>query len=1668
MTSSEILRYMEGKFLLPETEFTFKAKGNARGYVSNKAKNAVDFLLGNEGLCEQLGVDVKIDKRTVEVVDYLGKDTEILIKDTKNLSDFSMDDDMDVVTKLIIHSKGNTDSAKEEINSKYLQEREEEQYRKDVAADIAYEQRQRDKENKIKRENTSYHVYADEKRKKRQQARLERQAKSQNKKNEIKTAKENAGFTVYVDSPRIDFLSRVYVKQVQYDEAKTPQEAIEWGKQQFCGLNRIDYPFPKFKMSVVDTSANKELSQLHVGDTAILRVSRFGGQRRARVTEIRYDPILKEVIELTFNANLNVTYKMAEKSFKNTQSKLAEYQSESDLRYMHLLEELKILGERYDEEYKSEVESLAREVQQDILKVQLDNELERERWNNEFNTKLEPFRSEARTAIEQFNQRSTQLSNQITSVEQRANQSVANAISQFNSNKEETARRINDLTNQFNNDKSEIEQSIDRLDYNMQRQIDEVITSNHETASELEHAKSKLSEADSKFITKATFTQNNNEFANSIQQLSNQNDEVSSKVNLFKQTVDAQFSKIGNLSELSNGTLISTVNEAKDTAEQSNRDIRAVVTDLNVTKSNLNSVVATANQQSTKISDLTSKLNQTNNAVSEVKQTAREQSTNISNINRQLNTTNTDLSNVSQTARAIETALTSGVTGADIPTKINKFIEKKTSEGIYTTLSNSVGGRNYIRDYSMKNLVNKFMKLWDATNWTFEAIVDNTAKSGYHIKATCLKAAVGSNGFHYPLFDLRGSEFQGKKMTWSIDIKSSRNLNFNNLGFEVNGLRSADVTTNWQRVTNTFNVNFLEFWSFVFYSNQIQSGDVIYIRDAQLEDGVIATTARAAEDDFKSELAEYKQTAAVNSAKLSDVIAKANTTATNLTTVEQTATRTLEELSTFKQTVNSAGYVNQTSMNNAINNTASGLRQEISRVEQSIDNKGFITTTAATQLVNAKADEYSRELATVKKSIPKDFSGNLLLDSNRNWRTNSYESYTYQLAEKLVAGQTYTMVIRWWVEGTENRGKYKPILYYNGGYLYLTGPLDKKAKSQMYYDGQMDAWYATFKVLELSEMTPEQRRDYEKNDKYIKVYRYGSSSGLVSNDNTSQAYTGASFATLVKGSIALSKWQKSWSELDSNLTTLNTFKQNTEGTLLRYESTNNEQNRKIASIESGLNGINLSVQTVSNKVASVTNNLNSTNTNLNNLASQVVKHSEVNVTDNGVSIGSKQILNGQTLTSMITVNPNNVKVISDNMVLTNQSNNLLATIDTDIYCNKRDTTSNIIISEKIKNGDKFLLKFKGYKQTSHRVNVLFYITYTDNTHAWLPIRIDDKPVIKTVAGKVYYDFETDYTLTGLDNNKTIRDFRMGYQIDASSNFGIVHVEKAELYQKRDASLVVDGSITAKQLNVKEIFAKQAVIDEIKSNLIKTKALEATTVKIVEKLVIGEGDNPGIVLSSQGNSFIEKLESRLITAKKINTLHLDAGILKAGTLASKNGTLRFNLDKNVLETFGNQSVIRRLGKGLTPNQFIKMNGYDANRRVMMSLGSNRRTASNHDNENENDGGFVGIKIWNGMTGVSDYYDNIDIIADVIEFTDKANPEPRSPRRGWIMRTYENQYKQIIEPFKSDGYSRVEATDFWILNKAGNSRYSIRQALRDIFNQLNMTNSIITGESVSDIE
>ena len=503
-----------------------------------------------------------------------------------------------------------------------------------------------------------------------------------------------------------------------------------------------------------------------------------------------------------------------------------------------------------------------------------------------------------------------------------------------------------------------------------------IVANNAQAA--VDAAKQDLAEVNTKVDSaKAELTQAKQDLTEVASDLNTAKQDLMSHAQQLQTQANAQTEltkRVTTVETTANGTK-TTVNELTKTVAQNGKDITSVTNrtktvedDLANTKTTLTQVQTTANSTSQKTATLETGLNGVKADLTATTATANTTKTNLANyqasndkmvasLKSSLQTTDGNVSNLQTKVEAVPGQITSAVSAVEgkIPT--------------------TVGGRNYIRDYGLTATGWISLK----ARWSFEIIKDNTAKSGQYLKATCTTASTGIGGFYKDLFDFSDGRLFGKQMTWSMDVKTSKNTIIT-IGCEWGKAQTnVNVTENWQRFSKTFKVaTSSEGKAWIFYGRDWEVGDIVYIRDVQLEDGSIATSPVPAIEDTESDITKLSSelTQTKDGITLLATKTELNSAKTELQSGVSTATN---KANTAQNTANSNAQTisTHTTQISALN---TGLQAKVSQTDFNTLS-GRVTT--AENNITAKANELSSKITSVEGKIPTDVSTrNLILKSN--------------------------------------------------------------------------------------------------------------------------------------------------------------------------------------------------------------------------------------------------------------------------------------------------------------------------------------------------------------------------------------------------------------------------------------------------------------------------------------------------------------------------------------------------------------------------------------------------------------------------------------------------------------------------------------------------------------
>ena len=458
----------------------------------------------------------------------------------------------------------------------------------------------------------------------------------------------------------------------------------------------------------------------------------------------------------------------------------------------------------YDRFFKEKSKIIEDKVKDGYEKALLSSEEKLRKMGEAFDEKVNQFRDQVSATVENYNRKF-----QATNLE-------------ISKNRVEATKQIQALTDRVNN-------------------IQDI--SNNETVRELRGlvngATSKVTELETSITREFTAVKKKNE------------DSLSAVKAEFTKGVDGLTTKVASLEEYKNQDDTRTENlkqwVQRDTANQLSRE-----------RTEINRIID--NKGFVKNTEFSSKFTESargiTNQLSALETYKNQDGARTANL--QIWAQNNTANQLTAARRSIESWVnekgyaTTSVVENKVQETANSF--SREISNVRNSIPTSVGGRNYILNSEKLTNINS-----GGTNW--EKTVENGTLVFTKVRVT------ESTGIWAQIMPFLKDNFQNEVVTWSLDVKASKNISFNNVGQETNGFKGrVDITTQWQRISHTFTNRYTQHYALVLYQmlGTCSPGDKIYIRLPKLEKGNIATDwTPAPEDDQQSinELNTWKQTA---------------------------------------------------------------------------------------------------------------------------------------------------------------------------------------------------------------------------------------------------------------------------------------------------------------------------------------------------------------------------------------------------------------------------------------------------------------------------------------------------------------------------------------------------------------------------------------------------------------------------------------------------------------------------------------------------------------------------------------------------------------------------------------------------------------------------------------
>lgn len=299
---------------------------------------------------------------------------------------------------------------------------------------------------------------------------------------------------------------------------------------------------------------------------------------------------------------------------------------------------------------------------------------------------------------------------------------------------------------------------------------------------------------------------------------------------------------------------------------------------------------------------------------------------------------------------------------------------------------------------------------------------------------------------------------------------------------------------------------------------------------------------------------------------------------------------------------------------------------------------------------------------------------------------------------------------------------------------------------------------------------------------------------------------------------------------------------------------------------------------VENKIIAETKKYsNELSSRITTLSNDSLRKDEISITNNGIQLGSGKVVDGRTISSILTTQPENIKAITDKFIITPANENL---VDFEYRASAISNERDLWLTPKIQDvnleqGAEFIFDGSVSTQSTNRHDIRFMIEIKTKDGRF---RLYDTNLI---GANTSSSFNGNATLRIPENITNIEYYRFGILQETRSNFSNVNIQLPKVYKKKSAELIVDGSIEGRQIKTKTLETAHHKAESITSEIIAANAVKAKHVLIDDGLI----DN----LVSH-NAFISKLWAQEAFIDKINAIKVTATSIDTDWLSAYTGEI----------------------------------------------------------------------------------------------------------------------------------------------------------------------------------
>ena len=525
----------------------------------------------------------------------------------------------------------------------------------------------------------------------------------------------------------------------------------------------------------------------------------------------------------------------------------------------------------------------------------------------------------------------------------------------------------------------------------------------------------------------------------------------------------------------------------------------------------------------------------------------------------------------------------------------------------------------------------------------------------------------------------------------------------------------------------------------------------------------------------------------------------------------------------------------------AQNNTANQLTAARRSMESWVNEKGYATTSVVENKVRETANSFSREISSVRNSILTSVGGrNRALRTTRDWGD-------FISGESGVGSNLRIPLHVVLADGLKAGDKLLISMEYSIDDVVRFGNSNITAKFQGL--GDVTEWSATG------------------------VPFFQNIGELSTGDN----YRVAKFEVILNSEMIKNN---SWN-LEIRVDGARSCKAHTKKCKIEVGNIYTDWTPAPEDVEQNVNELNTWKQTANQTLNTVTSTLNDT-----------VRHSQLRVGADKIDFGSNQVFDGRNLASMLSVSPESIQAITDKLVITPSNENLVRVNQREsIISSERDTFITDDIKEDLSDGAEFYFKakFSSNGRGKQRIGIHIYVTYTDNSQSW------GFAEMFPVNSYAWSEERTATLKFGKTAGKKVKHYAFGIHQSAWNDFSSWTIKELELYKKKSAELIVDGSIEGRQIKTQTLETGHHKAGSITSEIIAAKAVK------VNNLLVDDAMIDAFVAHK---AFITKLYAKDAFIKSLQTVKIKSTQIDADLLSAYNGKIgSFSIGSNKHVNYG---------------------------------------------------------------------------------------------------------------------------------------------------------------------